>query len=32
MTKISFNFFSMFDKSRKYGKDLLACFVDLEKG
>ena len=28
---IVFFFFSMFEKSWKYGKDLLACFVDLEK-
>ena len=25
------NFFSMFEKSWKYGKDLFACFVDLAK-
>ena len=28
---VVFNFFSMFKKSWKYGKDLLACFADLEK-
>ena len=28
---VVFNFLSMFEKSWKYGKDLLACFVDLEK-
>ena len=26
-----FNFFSMYEKSWKCGKDLFACFVDLEK-
>ena len=25
------NFFSMFEKSWKYGKDLFACFVNFEK-
>ena len=28
---VAFNFFSMFEKSWKCGKDLFACFVDLEK-
>ena len=28
---VVFNFFSIFEKSWKYGKDFFACFVDLEK-
>ena len=28
---VMFNFFSMLEKSWKYGKDLFACFVDLGK-